>query len=121
QCGNAPEGFPLSESPAQSLLLAEALLAYLGLSVEDRSGGNAPLLRDWWTGTLHAPVTGAKARLTQESSADDSDPTGTAPRSASLPRRPQVREAKEDEDDDNEGLFMVQADEPHQHAEDPLG
>lgn len=121
QCGNAPEGFPLSESPSQSLLLAEALLAYLGLSVEDRSGGNAPLLRDWWTGTLHAPVTGAKARLTQESSADDSDPTGTAPRSASLPRRPQVREAKEDEDDDNEGLFMVQADEPHQHAEDPLG
>lgn len=45
QCGNAPEGFPLSESPAQSLLLAEALLADLGLSVEDRSGGNAPLLR----------------------------------------------------------------------------
>lgn len=122
RCGHVPKGFPLSQSPAQSLQLAEGLLAGLGLSAEDRSGGNAPLLRDWWTGTLQAPAPdSAKARLAQESPTADSASNTTAPRSASLPRRPQVRQAKEDEDDDGEGLFMVQADEPHQHAEDPLG
>ena len=121
RCGPVLEGFPLSESPAQSLQLAEALLTDLGLSAEDRSGGNAPLLRDWWTGTLLAPAAdSAKTRLSQESSAD-SDSNTTVPRSASLPRRPQVREAKEDEDNESEGIFMVQADEPLQHAEDPLG
>lgn len=119
-CCPAPADFPLSESPAQSLQLAEALLADLGLSAEDRSGGNAPLLRDWWTGTLLPAAPGStKARLTEASSTADSN--ATAPRSATLPRRPQVREAKEDEDDPDDGIFMVQADEPHQHAEDPLG
>ncbi|HIZ51785.1 MAG TPA: VWA domain-containing protein, partial [Candidatus Pseudomonas excrementavium] len=43
-------------------------------------------------------------------------------RSSRLLRRPEVREAREDEDDDSDpGIFMVQADEPHQHAEDPFG
>ena len=119
-CGQVPEGFPLSESPAQSLQLAEALLAGLGLAPADRSGGNAPLLRDWWTGTLHAPAPGeATVKPAQQPSEDSA--LAASPRSARLPRRPDVRQAKEDEDDDSEGIFMVQADEPHQHAEDPLG
>ena len=122
RCDQPPPGFPLSESPAQSLRLAKEMLADLGLSTKDRSGGNAPLLRDWWTGTLHAPAPdSARARLSQELPSADSDADASAPRSASLPRRPQVREAKEDEDDHDDGIFMVQADEPHQHAEDPLG
>ncbi|WP_313289306.1 nitric oxide reductase activation protein NorD [Stutzerimonas nitrititolerans] len=121
RCDQPPPGFLLSESPAQSLRLAEGLLADLGLSIDDRSGGNAPLLRDEWTGTLLAPASNtAKARLSQDASAD-SDTNASAPRSTSLPRRPQVRESKEDEDESDEGIFMVQADEPHQHAEDPLG
>lgn len=121
-CGHTPNGFTFSESPAHSLQLGAALLAELGLHAEDRSVGSAPLLRDWWTGTLHPPAAdGAKARLNQESAPADGDANTTAPRSAALPRRPQVREAKENEDDAGEGIFMVQADEPHQHAEDPLG
>lgn len=121
-CGHLPEGFALSESPTQSLQLAEELLVDLGLEAEDRSAGSAPLLRDWWTGTLHPPaVNGSQAALTGDSASDDSDAISRAPRSASLSRRPQVREAKENEDDASEGIFMVQADEPHQHAEDPLG
>lgn len=119
-CGHTPGDFPLSESPAQSLQLAETLLASLGLPAEDRSGGNAPLLRDWWTGTLLQP-TADKVSLRQDASGPDSAAHASAPRSARLPRRPQVREAKEDEDDESDGIFMVQADEPHQHAEDPLG
>src|SRR5699024_2875930 len=39
-----------------------------------------------------------------------------------LERRPDVREALEDEDDEKDaGIFMVQLDEPHQQAEDPFG
>lgn len=122
-CDQTPDGFPLSESPTQSLQLAAPLLAGLGLEADDRSGGNAPLLRDWWTGTLHAPPTdAAKTGLAQQSPpADDSPPDTAAPRSANLPRRPEIREAEEDEDEERESIFMVQADEPHQHAEDPLG
>ncbi|MGE4405599.1 nitric oxide reductase activation protein NorD [Pseudomonas sp.] len=117
-CGRPPPGFPLSESPARSLQLAEALLARLGLSSDDRSGGDAPLLRDWWTGTLHAPAP-VMAPVQEPATADRE--SAAPPRSASLPRRPDVRQAAEDEDDDNDGIFMVQADEPHQHAEDPFG
>ncbi|WP_312930222.1 nitric oxide reductase activation protein NorD, partial [Stutzerimonas nitrititolerans] len=121
RCDQPPPGFLLSESPTQSLRLAEGLLADLGLSIEDRSGGNAPLLRDEWTGTLHATASNtAKARPSQDAPADN-DTNASAPRSANLPRRPQVRDSKEDEDEGDEGIFMVQADEPHQHAEDPLG
>src|SRR5690606_9833386 len=49
--------------------------------------------------------------------------TATEPtRSSRLLRRPEIREALGDEDDDSDaGIFMVQADEPHQHAEDPFG
>lgn len=120
-CDQAPNGFPLSDSPAGSLRLAETLLASLGLSPDDRRAGNAPLLRDWWTGTLLPPGE-TEARQSRESPANDPAPTDTVPpRSARLPRRPDVREAAEDEDDSDEGIFMVQADEPHQHAEDPLG
>ncbi|MFV0456605.1 MAG: nitric oxide reductase activation protein NorD [Pseudomonas sp.] len=122
RCNQPPSGFPLSKSSAQSQQLAEGLLADLGLSIEDRSGGNAPLLRDWWTGTLHAPAPDSvKAELSQDVPAADRDANASPPRSASLPRRPQVRESKEDEDEGDEGILMVQADEPHQHAEDPLG
>ncbi|EXF46395.1 von Willebrand factor, type A [Pseudomonas sp. BAY1663] len=118
-CGQPPSGFPLSESPAHSLQLAEALLARLGLSPDDRSGGDAPLLKDWWTGTLHAPAPEPVTMPAREPYADRE--SAAPPRSASLPRRPDIRQAAEDEDDDSDGIFMVQADEPHQHAEDPFG
>src|SRR5690606_41302708 len=96
RCDQPPPGFPLSESPAQSLRLAEGLLADLGLSIDDRSGGNAPLLRDEWTGTLHAPASNtAKARPSQDAPAD-SDKNDTAPRSANLPLRPHVLETIEE-------------------------
>ena len=115
-CGQAPTGFPCSDSPDQSLRLATVLLASLGLSPDDHRAGNAPLLHDGWTGSLLAPAPGEAA------AAPAPDPAACPPpRSARLPRRPEVRNAKPDEDQGDEGIFMVQADEPHQHAEDPLG
>ena len=120
-CGRTPEDFPLSESPAHSQRLIDPVLSTLGLSPQDRSLGNAPLLRDCWTGHLFRPSSAAE-ESENAMPADGQTSTDTAPpRSAHLPRRPDIRNAAEDEDKHDEGVFMVQADEPHQHAEDPLG
>ncbi|MET1077053.1 MAG: hypothetical protein ABWY06_03430 [Pseudomonas sp.] len=117
-----PDALPLSESPEHSLQLAESVLASLGLSALDRSLGNAPLLRDGWTGTLLAPADKHATLLETAASPHQPDPANAPrPRSARLARRPEIRQETEDEDKHDDGLFMVQADEPHPHAEDPLG
>lgn len=120
-CGQTPPGFPLSESPAHSRLLIESLLASLNLSPHDRSLGNAPLLRDCWTGSLLRPSSAAEALNGKQPVEDEFPQDAAPPRGAKLPRRPEIRQATEDEDKQDDGIFMVQADEPHQHAEDPLG
>lgn len=38
-----------------------------------------------------------------------------------MPRRPRVRSAPEDEDDDRVGIWMIQLDDPQEHVEDPMG
>ncbi|MGZ8228093.1 MAG: VWA domain-containing protein [Burkholderiales bacterium] len=38
-----------------------------------------------------------------------------------LSRRPRVREASRDEDDETPGIWMVQSSPPNEHAEDPMG
>lgn len=121
-CGVPCPAIPLSRSPAESVRLAPELLASIGLSPEDRAGGNAPLLKNWWTGELRKPASSERNELAPGDTPTESQPTAEPTRSSRLLRRPEVREAREDEDDDGDpGIFMVQADEPHQHAEDPFG
>lgn len=43
------------------------------------------------------------------------------PRVARMQRRPHVRQAPEDEDDESTGLWMIQLDDPQEHVEDPMG
>lgn len=121
---------PLSKNPAQSCWLATELIQsqHLGPDQEKsgvRSLGGVPLLKDWWTGDLRAPAapnTDASIDETAERGDEPDDALAQA-RSSHLPRRPEVREATEEEDDnkDDDGIFMVQLDEPHQQAEDPFG
>lgn len=66
-----------------------------------------------WTGDLRPPPANPTDALPDNAPSSEQPPAPTPPRSAHLLRRPEVRQAQEDEDD--------QADEPHQHAEDPLG
>lgn len=113
---------PLSPSPDSSVSLASGLLHGLGLSPADRSGGRAPLLKDWWTGELRPPGPAGHRETTVKGEPGEPQSSSEPTRSSHLLRRPDVREAREDEDDNKDpGIFMVQADEPHQHAEDPLG
>jgi len=120
--GMLAEALPPSSSAQQSAQLAADLLRRLGLAGQDHAAGTAPLLKDWWTGELRPPLAADSSELPASDPADTPEPNAMPTRSARLLRRPEVRKAKEDEEDQADaGIFMVQADEPHQHAEDPLG
>lgn len=81
--------------------------------------GTQPLFKDGWTGELLAP--GAASALAVEGdSASSPEPVSPA-RSARLARRPQAREATDEEDDTRQGAWMIQASAPHEVAEDPFG
>lgn len=54
-------------------------------------------------------------------STDNLDDQGTRQRVSLMKRRPQVRQAPDDEDDEGTGIWMVQLDDPQEHVEDPMG
>ncbi|WP_313481920.1 nitric oxide reductase activation protein NorD [Stutzerimonas kunmingensis] len=114
------DGVPQSPTPEASCELAVRLLAEWGL--EPASGGRIgqePLFADWWTGMLLAPSTHHQHYAGAQS---PFDPTQAAPQSVHLERRPDIRQARPDEDESEEsGPLMIQLDEPHPHAEDPMG
>jgi nitric oxide reductase NorD protein len=114
------DGVPHSSTPDDSCELAVRLLAEWGL--EPASGGRIgqePLFADWWTGMLLAPASRHHHSVAAQSSFDSTQP---APQSVRLERRPDVRQACPDEDESEEsGPLMIQLDEPHPHAEDPMG
>lgn len=112
-CGWQPE------TPAGSARAAERLAARLpGEPSGRRSDRGDRLHRDWWTGERREAAE-AEARAVREQ-----ERTGGAerPRTARLERRPHIRRRRDNEDEDRKtGAWMVQADEPHQKAEDPMG
>ena len=102
-------------SPRRSLELARTLAERCGgSSVKD----SRTLFRDLWTGELRAPAPAAVA----SGLPSDATPTPqSAPKSARLERRPEVRAAKEGEDDERPGAWMIQTAQPAETAEDPFG
>ena len=108
--------FALPAAPDVVLAQAKALHAALG-EFGACGRGAAMLWRDEWTGDLRRPP--AVLRATGNAEADDSRPGPTA--TARLARRPAVREALDDEDDQRPGAWMVQPAVPHEQAEDPMG
>lgn len=60
------------------------------------------------------------ARATVSAPRDDDERT-QRPRVTKMRRRPAVRQAPEDEDDESTGLWMIQLDDPQEHVEDPMG
>lgn len=76
-----------------------------------------PLLKDLWIGELRVPTNRSPGEEIAGGNSYDKPP-----RSARLSRRPEVRDATEEEDKpESSSAWMVQGDESHPHAEDPLG
>lgn len=110
-------GQALSESTAQrtgnSLQIARAWAA--AWPAAQASGA---LLKDLWTGALHAPPPTAAPPPVDA----DGGPPGSRPaRSARLARTPRVRQGSADEDDSSPGAWMIQTSQPHEMAADPIG
>lgn len=70
-------------------------------------------------GIVQAPAKGSDRRI-EAASAEEENPAMKL-RVSMMPRRPRVREAEEDEDDETSGMWMVQLDDPQEHVEDPMG
>ncbi len=65
------------------------------------------------------PLSGPPKRVVSHSQSES--PLAERPRVSKMRRRPQVREASNDEDDESMGLWMIQLDDPQEHVEDPMG
>jgi nitric oxide reductase NorD protein len=98
-----------TKTPDESLARAREL-------AERFSHERRRLSKNLWTGELREPSPESKTTVPYEN-----QPGEVPSRSAKLKRTPKVREARPGEDEAKPGAFMVQTDQPHEHAEDPLG
>ena len=118
ECGTPLEGLEIPAKTADSVHQSETLARRFLPVDESHALGAHLLLLDAWTGDLREPSVGLKVSPLP----GETDTTDNLPRSAHLARQPTVREACADEDDNQEqGLWMVQPAEPLEKAEDPMG
>src|SRR5690606_27637410 len=111
-----PPAIPVHPSPAESLRWAEGVAAEVGrLPGRFRGVRAVPL----W-GRTEPPPPDAPPGLLRPGG-EMEDPRLAPERVRTLRRRPRVRQAPEDEDDDAMGMWMIQLDDPQEHAEDPMG
>jgi len=107
---------PLAATPAESLVWARATAAKLVLL-----GGRYRGLRAVGTwGRVEALPASAPSGIVAP---PETSPlvAAAAKRVRTLVRRPRVRDAGEDEDDPQTGMWMIQLDDPKEHVEDPMG
>jgi nitric oxide reductase NorD protein len=121
ECGYPNRGVYRPASPEESERVARRLAAEI---VPDagtaRLLGAHPLFKDWWTGEFRSQTPLARDVVA------DYDPTANhetsaEPRSGRLPRRPDVRDSSDEENDVRQGAWMIQSSQPQEHAEDPFG
>lgn len=78
-------------------------------------------VKDLWLGKILSPTPKNQLGQYNGSVGDLPETSAKPPRSVKLSRRPEIRERKPDEDDETQGMWMVQKDDPQQHVEDPAG
>lgn len=119
-------GNPLPPSPAPVPGPAESLHRAQALARDMRAASRAPaiaglLFRDAWIGELRRPVEEMHPAVRNDAEGDTPELDTKAPRSARLPRRPQIRLPDERDQRAGIGAWMVQTAQPLEHAEDPFG
>ncbi|UYO93133.1 nitric oxide reductase activation protein NorD [Pollutimonas sp. M17] len=121
--GQAVADIPLCPTPSASL--STAMEMALSLKEHDSAQAREPhaqaLYKDSWTGDLLPPADNSDGAEHATAPSDDQPSSAQPPRSARMPRRPKERKTNEDEDDDKQGVWMVQTNAPMEKAEDPMG
>ncbi|MBB5217560.1 nitric oxide reductase activation protein NorD [Parapusillimonas granuli] len=115
------QGLPACSNPKEALDLARQLVAEWSDSQADKPPHTHALVKDWWTGELIDHEATAPAAPGGPAGHEQDENRDRRPRSARMLRRPKQRQAKEDEDDDKPGVWMVQTNAPLEQAEDPMG
>ncbi|MEO7996515.1 MAG: VWA domain-containing protein [Gemmatimonadaceae bacterium] len=109
---------PLAElqfkSPAISLAWAERTAQ----RIRELGGSYRGVQAVWLWGRV---VERSVSRTNATRSADGAGTPIAQPRTTRLDRRPEVRQAPDDEDDEGVGMWMIQLDDPQEHVEDPMG
>lgn len=119
-CARPEPGFD-SPTAAASLESARRIAADLmPQGMPARARRMTLLFRDRWTGEFRMPPEPPEITKGEP---DEDHRDSDRPRSTRITRRPEVRKPKEDEDGEKKqsGPWMIQADEPHEKAEDPMG
>jgi nitric oxide reductase NorD protein len=111
-----PPSVPYAVTPAAALEWARAVAAAIR-EAEGRYRG-VPTVTLW--GRVEALPSGSLASVAAGETPDDAVRIDTE-RVRTLVRRPRVRQAPEDEDDEQVGMWMVQIDDPKESVEDPMG
>lgn len=109
-----PAAGPDSDDPAASLAWAREMAARAGENAGPYRG--LPAVEVW--GLVAPPP--AAGRIASVPSAEEDVPSGPL-RVGQMRRRPKVRQAADDEDDQDPGIWMIQLDDPQEHVEDPMG
>jgi nitric oxide reductase NorD protein len=109
-----PLAGPYSNSPTASLAWAEANAQ----RIRELDGTYRGVQAVWqWGRVAERPVS-----QTHSARPGDESDTGTVQqRTTQLERRPEVRQAADDEDDETVGMWMIHLDDPQEHVEDPMG
>lgn len=110
-----PAPLVLAPTAADSLLWAMGIAQQIATSDDVYRG----LRKGLWLGAM-LPAAGRQQMTSAGGPAPDAP--DKPQRQAQLARRPEVRAPGEDEDDQHEqGMWMLQMDDPQQHVEDPMG
>ena len=113
--GASPDGVVDAPTPDQTREWAVATAASLSARLGRYRGLRA--VGVW--GLTHPSPAGSSAR--RDAPPDDRSVPPPSGRVRTLIRRPRVRDAPDDEDDPQMGMWMVQIDDPKEHVEDPMG
>lgn len=119
-CASPPADIAECTTPALSMALAKQMALQMApMDPASSKWGSTAIVKDYWTGDVLPSATAASGfhPIGNNENIEGNKPV----RSARLARRPNVRKALEDEDDEEQGAWMIQPSQPIEHAEDPMG
>ncbi len=119
-CNAVPPGLPIAQSASDLYRDASGLAQQLP-PVRMRVPRGGYLFKDLWTGELRQSLVEPMPQSGPGSESQHDNHEPGPPRVGRLDRKPEVRKPQADEDDETQGMFMIQPEKPHEHAEDPLG